>query len=84
MTSTTSYRKAVAERGGRYCQVVLTAAAHAELVRLVELHRLDRREVIERLILGQPLGFQCQHGTRQQQLGMSDPEFKAYVLGGGE
>lgn len=76
MSNPTGYRRTVLERNGKHCQVVLTAEAHEILRKLMAYHRLTQREVVERLILGLPLGGSG--GTEQQQLGMSDPEYAAF------
>lgn len=76
-TTVTRYRQKIAASGGHHCQVVLSREAHNQLQMLVGYHRLDRREIIERLIMGRPLagGFQM---TEQQQLRMGDVEYKEF------
>lgn len=77
MTSTTNYRIAAKQRGDRHCQVVLTKEAHEALSALCAYHRLDKREVVERLILGQPLS------ERVGGVGLSPEEVRAYEAMGG-
>lgn len=72
MTSTNNYRIAAKQRGDRPCQVVLTKQADDTLTALCGYHRLSRREVVERLILGVPLS------ERTAGIGLCPAEVAAY------
>lgn len=65
--------------GGREFRARLSKAAGERLDELSSHHRLDSREVIERLIMGRPLGGMGEDGTEQQRLGMSDPEYLEFL-----
>lgn len=80
--SAAKFRKDYRAAGGYHLTVFVPDQVRRQLASLSTHHRLDRKEVLIRLIMGEPLsGRGC---TRQQQLGMSDEEFQAYQAGGGQ
>lgn len=80
--SALKHQARIVASGGHHLQVMLDGASHRQLADLCTYHRLDRREVITRLIMGEPLGGRgC---SRQQELGMCNEEWQAYIAGGGQ
>lgn len=53
----------------------MSAEAYAALLALCEYHRLEQREVLERLVLGLPLS--ARRGDFQAREGLSDEEMRA-------
>ena len=71
-TSARAHARRIREKGGGEFRASLTKDAMDMLWRLSIHHRLDRREVVERLILGVPLS------VGDPIHGLNDAEMKAY------
>lgn len=65
------HQEKILAAGGHHLQVMLNADAHKQLAELCAYHRLDRREVVSRLILGRPL-------SDRGGVGLSPSEVQAY------
>lgn len=75
-TSARAFSKRLKENGGCEFRARLSPEARTALADLAAFHRLDRREVIERLVLGVPL-------SDRGGLGLSPDEVRAYEAMGG-
>lgn len=75
--SARAFHRRVREQGGFEVRTRLTKEAHDTLTGLADYHRLDKREVVERLILGLPLS------ERTTGMGLCPAEVAAYEAMGG-